>query len=213
MIWSDYAITSVQMWRWPFQSFYLDQFTVLPSNMAPLLSIKHSKNRKKIKNRLCGMSQMSINPTTDLFCCVSLHSLEEGRQQQIAIQTFKIVNNFSPPYLRGLITPQKFTRIHRNYVKTLEIPFYNSVRHGTNSFSFFGTWNNLQGGNSYTIWSSFFQESHSYWSVHNSRLELFCHHWDNNWNRHYPFTLIHINPRWPPKAVMVSPHKTTRIPL
>ena len=55
-----------------------------------------------------------------------------------------MVNNFSPPYLRGLITPQKFTRIHRNYVKTLEIPFYNSVRHGPNSFSFFGTWNNLQ---------------------------------------------------------------------
>ena len=33
----------------------------------------------------------------------------------------------------------------------LEIPFYNRVRHGTNSLSFFGTWNNLQGGNSYTI--------------------------------------------------------------
>ena len=86
-----------------------------------------------------------------LLCQTSLHSLEEGRQQQIANQTFKMVNNFLPPYLRGLITPQKFTRIHRNYVKTLEIPFYNSVRHGTNSFSFFGTWNNLQGGNSYTI--------------------------------------------------------------
>ena len=74
-----------------------------------------------------------------LLCQTGLHSLEEGRQQQIAIQTFKMVNNFSPPYLWGLITPQKFTRIHRNYVKTLEIPFYNSVRHGTNSFSFFGT--------------------------------------------------------------------------
>ena len=86
-----------------------------------------------------------------LLCQTSLHSLEEGRQQQIAIQTSKMVNNFSPPYLRGLITPQKFTRIHRNYVKTLEIPFYNRVRHGTNSFSFFGIWNNLQGGNPYTI--------------------------------------------------------------
>ena len=50
-----------------------------------------------------------------LLCQTSLHSLEEGRQQQIAIQTFKMVNNFSPPYLRGLITPQKFTLIHRNY--------------------------------------------------------------------------------------------------
>ena len=71
------------------------------------------------------MSQMSINPTTDIFllCQTSLHSLEEGRQQQIAIQTFKMVNNFSPPYLRGLITPQKFTRIHRNYVITLKYLF------------------------------------------------------------------------------------------
>ena len=47
-----------------------------------------------------------------------------------------MANDFSPPYLQDLITPQKFTQIHRNYVKTLEIPFYNRVRHGTNSFSF-----------------------------------------------------------------------------
>ena len=74
-----------------------------------------------------------------LLCQTSLHSLEEGRQQQIAIQTFKMINNLSPPYLQGLITTQKYTRIHRNYVKALEIHFYNRVRHGTNSFSFFGT--------------------------------------------------------------------------
>ena len=74
-----------------------------------------------------------------LLCQTSLHSLEEGRQQQIAIQTFKMINNLSPPYLQGLITTQKYTRIHRNYLKALEIPFYNRVSHGTNSFSFFGT--------------------------------------------------------------------------
>ena len=90
---------------------------------------------------LCGMSQMSINMYKSdyrslLLCQTSLHSLQEGRRQQISIQTFKMVNNLSPPYLRDLITPQKFTRIHRNYVKTLEIPFYNRVRHGTNSFFF-----------------------------------------------------------------------------
>ena len=131
----------------------LDQFTVLPSNMAPLLSIKHSKIIKKNKEPALRYvtNVYKSDYRSSLLCQTSLHSLEEGRQQQIAIQTFKILNNFSPPYLRGLITPQKFTRIHRNYVKTLEIPFYNSVRHGTNSFSFFGTWNNLQGGNSNTI--------------------------------------------------------------
>ena len=78
-----------------------------------------------------------------LLSQTSLHSLEEGRQQQITIQTFKMINNLSPPYIQDLITTQKFTRIHRNYVKALEIPFYNRVRHGTNSFSFFGTLENL----------------------------------------------------------------------
>ena len=29
-------------------SFYLEQFPVLPSNMAPLLIIEHSKNRNKL---------------------------------------------------------------------------------------------------------------------------------------------------------------------
>ena len=107
--------------------------------MAPLLSIKHSKIRKK--NQEPALRYVTNVYKSDyrffLLCQTSLHSLEEGRQQQIAIQTSKMVNNFSAPYLRGLITPQKFTRIHRNYVKTLEIPFYNRVRHGTNSFSFF----------------------------------------------------------------------------
>ena len=121
--------------------------------MAPLLSIKHSKIKKK--NQEPALRYVTNVYKSDyrsfLLCQTSLHSLEDGRQQQIAIQTFKMVNNFSPPYLQGLITPQKFTRIHRNYVKTLEIPFYNRVGHGTNSFSFFGTWNNLQGGNLYTI--------------------------------------------------------------
>ena len=71
-----------------------------------------------------------------LLCQTGLHSLEEGRRQQISIQTFKIVNNLSPPYLQDLITPRKCTQILRNSVKTLEIPFYNKVRHGTNLFSF-----------------------------------------------------------------------------
>ena len=43
--------------------------------------------------------------------------LEIGRQRQIDIQTFKIVNNLSPPYLQNLITLRKCTRIPRNFVK------------------------------------------------------------------------------------------------
>ena len=58
-----------------------------------------------------------------LLCQTSLPSLEEGRRKQIAIQTFKIVNNRLPPYLQDLITPRKCTRILRNSVKTLEILF------------------------------------------------------------------------------------------
>ena len=145
-----------------------EEVTLLGVRLDNRLVSKHhtnelcNKTERQVNDlkRLCHHISPALRYVTNVYksdyrsfllCQTSLHYLEEGRQQQIAIQTSKMVNNFSPPYLRGLITPQKFTRIHRNYVKTLEIPFYNRVRHGTNSFSFFGIWNNLQGGNPYTI--------------------------------------------------------------
>ena len=106
--------------------------------MAPLLGIKHTKKNQELALRYITNGYKYAYRSL-LLSQTSLHSLEEGRQQQTTIQTFKMINNLSPPYLQGLITTQKFTRIHRNYVKALEIPFYNRVRHGTNSFSFFGT--------------------------------------------------------------------------
>ena len=100
--------------------------------------------------------------------------LEIGRQRQIAIQTFKIVNNLSPPYLQNLITPRKCTRIPRNFVKTKEIPFYNRVRHGTNLFSFLAPkiWNNLPEEISAISDLPSFRKAIATWSIHNNRLEL-----------------------------------------
>ena len=117
-----------------FRAFILSNFQYLPA-IWHHCSVSNTKNYKKSKNGLCGMSQTTIIRLQTLLRQSSLPSLEEGRRQQIAIQTFKMVNNLSPPYLQDLITPRKCTRILRNSVKTLEMPFYNRVRHGTNSFS------------------------------------------------------------------------------
>ena len=109
-------------------------------------SVSNTQKLEKIQERaLRYVTNDYKSDYRSLLCQTSLPSLEEGRRQQIAIQTFKIVNNLSPPYLQDLITPCKCTRVLSNSVKTLEIPFYNRVRHGTNSFSFLAPkiWNNL----------------------------------------------------------------------
>ena len=79
------------------------------------------------------MSQMTINPTTNI-CCVEPACIpwKNDDDKQIAIQTFKMANNLSPSYLQDLITPRKCTRILKNNMKTLEVPFYNRVRQGKN---------------------------------------------------------------------------------
>ena len=106
---------------------------------------KIKKFEKILERALRYVTNYYKSDYRSLLYHTSLPSLEEGRRQQIAIQTFKIVNNLSPPYLQDLITPRKCTLILRNSVKTLDIPFYNRVGHGTNSFSFLAPkiWNNI----------------------------------------------------------------------
>ena len=65
-----------------------------------------------------------------------LPSLEVGRQMNIAIQTFKILNDLSPTYLLELIEKCCRTRNLRNSENILKIPLMKRVRHGTNSFCF-----------------------------------------------------------------------------
>ena len=74
-----------------------------------------------------------------------LPSLEVGRQMNIAIQTFKILNDLSPTYLLELIEKRCRTRNLRNSENILKIPLMKRVRHGANSFCFLAPkiWNSL----------------------------------------------------------------------
>ena len=119
-----------------FRAFNLSNFQYCPA-IWHHCSVSNTKKIEKIQERALRYVRNDYKSDyRSLLCQTSFPSLEEGRRQQMAIQTFKIVNDLSPPYLQDLITPWKCTRTLRNYVKTLDIPFYNRVRHGTNSFSF-----------------------------------------------------------------------------
>ena len=128
-----------------FRAFILSHLQYCPT-IWHHCSMANAKKLDKIQERALRYVTSDYHSYYDsLLCQTKLPSLEEGRRQQIAIQTFKIINNLSPPYLQDLLTPRKCTRTLRNSVKTLEIPFYKRVRHGTNSFSYLAPkiWNNL----------------------------------------------------------------------
>ena len=157
-----------------FRAFILNNFQYFPA-IWHQCSVSNTKNIEKIQERaLRYVTNDYKSGYRSLLCQTSLPSLEEGSRKQTAIQTLKIINDLSPPYLQDLITPRKCTRALRNYVKTLDIPFNNRVRHGTNSFSFLAPkiWNNLPEEIRTLSDLPFFQENHSYWSVHSNRLEL-----------------------------------------
>ena len=106
-----------------FRAFILSNFQYCPA-IWHHCSVSNTKKIEKIQER--ALRYVTNDYESDyrfLLCQTSLPSLEEGRRQQIATQTFNIVNNLSLPYLQDLITPRKCTRILRNSVKTLDIPF------------------------------------------------------------------------------------------
>ena len=74
-----------------------------------------------------------------------LPSLEVGRQMNITIQTFKILNDLAPTYLLELIEKRCRTRNLRNSKNNPKIPLRRRLRHGTNYFCFLAPkiWNSL----------------------------------------------------------------------
>ena len=74
-----------------------------------------------------------------------LPTLETGREKAIALQTFKILNEISPPYLTDLVKFKKQTRVLRSGQLLLEIPLFKRQKFGTYSFSFSAPkiWNSL----------------------------------------------------------------------
>ena len=74
--------------------------------MAPLPPLSSTQQLEKVKEGICGISQMTINPTTDICFIRPACRPEEERRQQIAIiETFKVVHNIFPPYIQDLIIP------------------------------------------------------------------------------------------------------------
>ena len=80
-----------------FRAFILNNFQYCPA-IWHHCSVSNTNKLEKIQER--ALPYVTNNYKSDyrsLLCQTSLPSLEKGRRQQIAIQTFKIVNNFSPP--------------------------------------------------------------------------------------------------------------------
>ena len=128
-----------------FRAFILSNFQYCPA-IWHHCSVPNTKKSEKIQERaLRYVTNDYKSEYRSLLCQTSLPSLGRGTTTTNSYLTFKMVCNLSSPYLQDLITPRKCTRILRNSVKTLEIPFYNRVRHETNSFSFLApkSWNNL----------------------------------------------------------------------
>ena len=86
-----------------FRAFILSNFQYCPA-IWHHCSVSNTKKIEKIHER--ALRYVTNDYKSDyrcLLCQTSLPCLEEGRRQQIAIQTFKIVNNLSPPYLQDMI--------------------------------------------------------------------------------------------------------------
>ena len=91
-----------------FRAFILSNFQYCPA-IWHHCSLSNTKKIDKIRERALRYVTSDYKSDYRSFLCqTSLPSLEEGRHQQIAIQTFKIVNN-----LQDLIAPRKCTRIFR----------------------------------------------------------------------------------------------------
>ena len=80
-----------------------------------------------------------------LLSRAGLPTLEMGRLNEIATQTFKIINHLSPTYLSELVTIKPQIRDLRSGKLILKIPIFRSTKFGLHSFRYTAakTWNKL----------------------------------------------------------------------
>ena len=83
-------------------------------------------------------------PYSDLLHRVDLPSLQIRRIRSMAIETFKIINEISPPLLNDLIVKRQST-INFRYTNILQIPQVRTTTYGKNSFRYAAPslWNSL----------------------------------------------------------------------
>ena len=143
-LWGDclFILTARLNWLFSERSSSVTFNTVQPSGITVLLQMLDAW--KRFRALKCVYSNHTASYES-LLNKARLPSLEVGRQMNIAIQTFKILNDLSPTYLLELIKKRCRTRNIRNSENILKIPLMKRVRHGTNSFCFLAPkiWNPL----------------------------------------------------------------------
>ena len=86
-----------------------------------------------------------INSTYEkLLTKANLPALHIRRMRNMAMETFKILNELAPPVLSGLLL-KKETSYNFRYSNTLQVPQVKSTRQGNNSFCYAAPvlWNSL----------------------------------------------------------------------
>ena len=99
--------------------------------------VRNTKRMGKIQERGLRFVYGYTSGYDSLLCKSKMPSLKLGRERNIAIQTYKIINNLAPTYLKELITPIQNSKFH--------LPLFKSTRHGLNSFAYMAPriWNTL----------------------------------------------------------------------
>ena len=125
-LWEDcrLALTSRPNWLFSERSSSATFNTAQPSGIH--CSAPNARCMEKIQERVlkCVYSNHTASYES-LLNKARLPSQEVGRQMNIAIQTFKILNDLAPTYLLELIEKRCRTRSLRNSENILKIPLMN----------------------------------------------------------------------------------------
>ena len=107
--------------------------------------VNNSKLEKLQKRALRYVFEDHKSDYEKLLDMAGLPTLELGREKAIATQTFKILNQISPPYLSDLIKIKTQIKILRSGIMQLDIPLFKRQKFGTYSFTFSAPtiWNSL----------------------------------------------------------------------
>ena len=127
-----------------YHTFILSNF-----NFCPLVwhfcSKENTQKLEKVNYRALRFVYRDFDTSyEDLLKRSKACSLELSRIKMVAIETFKILYNIGPVYMKDFVTEKK-NSYHFRYNKLLDIPRTKTVRYGTNSFKNLAatTWNSL----------------------------------------------------------------------
>jgi len=118
-----------------FHTFVLSNFNFCPMTWH-FCSETNIKKMEKIQERAIRFIYNDYSTQyIDLLQKVDLPSLQIRRIRSMAIETFKIINEISPPLLNDLIVKRQST-INFRYTNILQIPQVRTTTYGKNSFRY-----------------------------------------------------------------------------